>query len=59
MTATALLLKPILNPTHQQGASAKRSVVKAVTYGLALGCLDSWCFTCLPGKPPSLSGSSS
>ena len=40
MTATALLLKPILNPSHQQGASAKRSVVKALTYGLALGCLD-------------------
>ena len=40
MTATALLLKPILNPSHQQGASAKRSVVKALTYGLGLGCLD-------------------
>ena len=40
MTATALLLKPILNPSHQQGASAKRSVVKALTYGLVLGCLD-------------------
>ena len=39
MAATALL-KPILNPTHQQGASAKRSVVKALTYGLVLGCLD-------------------
>jgi len=40
MTATALLLKPILSPSHQQGASAKRSVVKALTYGLVLGCLD-------------------
>ena len=40
MTATALLLKPILNPSRQQGASAKRSVVKALTYGLVLGCLD-------------------
>jgi len=40
MTATALLLKPILGPSHQQGASAKRSVVKALTYGLVLGCLD-------------------
>ena len=40
MTATALLLKPILNPNHQQGASAKRSVVKALTYGFVLGCLD-------------------
>ena len=40
MTATALLLKPILNPSHLQGASAKRSVVKALTYGLVLGCLD-------------------
>ena len=40
MTATALLLKPILNPSHQQGASAKRSVVKALTYGVLLGCLD-------------------
>lgn len=40
MAATALLLKPILQATHQQGASAKRSVVKAVTYGLVLGCLD-------------------
>jgi len=40
MTATALLLKPILNPSRQQGASAKRSVVKALTYGLVLGGLD-------------------
>ena len=40
MTATALLLKPILGPNHQQGASAKRSVVKALSYGLLLGCLD-------------------
>ena len=40
MTATALLLKPILKPSQQQGASAKRSVVKAVSYGLLLGCLD-------------------
>ena len=40
MTATALLLKPILNPSRQQGASAKRSVVKALMYGLVLGCLD-------------------
>jgi len=40
MTATALLLKPILNSSRQQGASAKRSVVKALTYGLVLGCLD-------------------
>lgn len=40
MTATALLLKPILDPSRQQGASAKRSVVKALAYGLVLGCLD-------------------
>jgi uncharacterized membrane protein len=40
MTATALLLKPIHDLSHQQGASAKRSVVKALTYGLVLGCLD-------------------
>ena len=40
MTATALLLKPILNSSRQQGASAKRSVVKALTYGFVLGCLD-------------------
>jgi len=40
MTATALLLKPALGPRHQRGASAKRSMVKALTYGLVLGCLD-------------------
>ena len=40
MTATALLLKPILGPSHRQGASATRSVVKALSYSLLLGCLD-------------------
>jgi uncharacterized membrane protein len=39
MTVTPLVLKPIIGTVHRQRPSAKRSVVKAVTYGLAVGCL--------------------
>ncbi len=47
---TTLMPTPITNPSPRQGTSAKRSVVKAITYRAVIICLDFLAIYLLTGK---------